>query len=301
MKISVIILSYNVRDLLKKAIQAVYDTYKVPGLQIIVVDNASSDDSVAMVKKTFPKVDMVTSDTNTGFAAGNNLAKKITKGDIVLFLNPDTEVQENAIKKCSEILHEKDELGAITCKVMLPNGKIDYSCHRGLPTVWNTFCYWLGLSKMFPKSKTFAGYEATYLDTNTSHYIDCISGTFLMIKRKVLDKINWWDEDYWWNGEDIEFCYRVKKTGYKIWYEPSVHMMHYKGSSSGLWSTSKVVVPKETKIKAAKSAARAMRIFTNKHWKELGPWYIMIFVKFGITLLEKYRLWKIEKGIAYAK
>lgn len=301
MTISVIILSYNVRDLLKKAINAVYDTYKEKGLQVIVVDNASSDDSVSMVRKTFPQVDVVTSDTNTGFAKGNNLARKITKGEVVLFLNPDTEVKGNAIKKCSEILTSRKELGAITCKVMLPNGKLDYSCHRGLPTVWNTFCYWTGLSKLFPKSPVFAGYAATFLDTNTSHYIDCISGTFLMIKRKVLDKINWWDEDYWWNGEDIEFCYQVKKAGYKIWYEPSEFMMHYKGSSSGLWTTGKVVVPKETKLKAAKSAARAMRIFTNKHWKELGPWPVMIFVKFGIFLLEKYRLAKIERGLNYAK
>jgi len=301
MGLSIIILSYNVKDLLKKAIQTVYNTYKGKGLQIIVVDNASSDDSVNMVKKYFPKVDLVLSDTNIGYAAGNNLARKITKGDIVLFLNPDTEVKGQAIKKCMQILTERDELGAITCKVMLPNGNIDYSCHRGLPTVWNTLCYWTGLSKLFSKSPVFAGYEASYLDTNKAHYIDCISGTFLMIKKKVLEKINWWDEDYFWNGEDIEFCYQIKKAGYKIWYEPSEMIMHYKGSSSGLWTTGKVVVPKETKIKAAKSAARAMKVFTNKHWKELGPWPIMIIVKFGVLLLEKYRLWKIEKGLSYAK
>jgi GT2 family glycosyltransferase len=300
MTISVIILSYNVEKLLKKAIQAVYDTYEENGLQIIVVDNASSDGSVKMVRENFPKVDLVTSDTNTGFAAGNNLARKITKGDVVLFLNPDTEVKGEAIEKCLGILTSRSELGAVTCKVMLPNGKVDYSCHRGLPTVWNTFCFWTKLSKIFSKSPIFAGYEATYLDTNKSHFIDCISGTFLMIKRKVLDKINWWDEDYWWNGEDIEMCYRIKKEGYRIWYEPSEIIMHYKGSSSGLWSTSKVSVVKETKMRSAKSAARAMRIFTSKHWKELGPWPVMIFVKLGIYILEKYRLWKIEKGIKYA-
>lgn len=300
MTMSVVILSYNVEKLLKKAIKAVYDTYKDEGLQVIVVDNASFDNSVKMVRKNFPKVDVVTSKTNTGFAAGNNLARKIAKGEVILFLNPDTEVKGRAIKKCLEILTNRPELGAITCKVMLPNGKLDYSCHRGLPTVWNSFCYWMRLSKIFPKSPVFAGYEATYLDTNTSHYIDCISGTFLMIKRKVLDEINWWDTDYWWNGEDIELCYRIKKAGYRIWYESSESIIHYKGSSSGLWSTSKVVVSKGTKIKSAKSAAGAMRIFTNKHWKELGPSSVMVFVKLGISILEKYRLWKIKKGIKYA-
>ena len=143
MNLSIIILSHNVSKLLKKAIESIYKTYGEKDLQIIVVDNASSDGTVEMIKKKFPKIDLVISNTNTGFAnSGNNLARKMSKGDIVLFLNPDTEVKGNAIKKCLEILTSKDELGAITCKVMLPNGKIDYSCHRGLPTVWNTFCYW---------------------------------------------------------------------------------------------------------------------------------------------------------------
>jgi len=301
MKLTIVILSHNVCDLLKKAIQSVYDTYKEKDLQIIVIDNASIDDSVSMVKKYFPKVDLITNKINLGFAKGNNLANKITKGDVVLFLNPDTQVNKNTIKKTLDILVAKKELGAITCKVVLPNGLMDYSCHRGLPTIWNTFCYWTGISKIFPKSALFAGYEATYLNTNSSHYIDCISGTFLMVKRNVLEKIGWWDKDYWWNGEDIEFCYQIKKNGYKIWYEPSVSILHFKGSSSGLWTTGKGMVSTETKINAAKSAAKAMRIFTNKHQEELGPWYVMFIVKFGISMLEKYRLWKIKKGIAYAK
>lgn len=299
MRLSVIILSYNVKELLRNAIKAVYDTYNKKSLQIIVVDNASSDDTVAMVGKEFPKVDLVRSKSNTGFSAGNNLARKITKGDIVLFLNPDTEVKRNAIGKCIKILRKSKKLGAITCKVVLPNGKLDYSCHRGLPTPWNTFCYFTGLAKIFPGSKLFAGYTASYLDIKKSHNIDCISGTFLMVKRKVLDEIGWWDEDYWWNGEDIEMCYRIKKTGYKIWYEASEKMVHYKGSSSGLWKTAKTKVPQKTKIKTAKSATRAMRIFMQKHAKELGPWPIMALVNAGIGVLEKYRLAKIEKGLSY--
>lgn len=297
--LSVVILSYNIKELLQKAIKAVYTTYKDKKLQIIVVDNASSDNSVEIVRKKFPKVKLVQSKVNTGFSKGNNLARKFTKGDVVLFLNPDTEVQKGTIAKCLKILKSKGELGAITCKVMLPNGNIDYSCHRGLPTVWNTFCFWTGLSKLFPKSSTFAGYEANYLDTNESHYIDCVSGTFLMVKREALEAINWWDEGYWWNGEDIEFCYMLKQKGYKIWYESSVAMMHYKGSSSGLWNTSKMKVDKKTVERSARSASKAMRIFVEKHWKELGPWPIMIVVRFGIFILEKYRLTLINMGKSY--
>ncbi len=299
MKLTVIILSFNVKTLLKKAIEAVYKTYKDKGLQLIIVDNASTDGSVQMVKKYFPKAKLIQSKTNTGFSKGNNLARESSDGDIVLFLNPDTEVQNEAISKCIKILSEREEIGVITCKVMLPNGQIDYSCHRGLPTPWNTFCYWTRMSKLFPKSEFFAGYEATHLDANRSHYIECASGTFLMVKREVLEKINWWDEDYWWNGEDIEFCFRVKKAGYKIWYEPSVTMMHYKGSSSGLWNTSQIKVSKATKERSAKSASRAMRIFVEKHWRELGPWPVMQVVRLGIYLLEKYRLALIRMGKSY--
>lgn len=299
MSLSVIILSYNVKELLRNAIKAVYETYPNKSLQIIVVDNASRDNSVAMVEKEFPRVDLVKSKINTGFSAGNNLARKITKGDIVLFLNPDTEVKGNAIRKCIEILTKNKELGAITCKVMLPNGMLDYSCHRGLPTPWNTFCYFTGLSKVFSGNKYIAGYTASYLDISQSHYIDCISGTFLMVKRSVLNKIGWWDEDYFWNGEDVEMCYGIKKANFKIWYEASEIMMHYKGSSSGLWATAKKVVPQETRVKAAKSATRAMRIFMQKHSRELGPWPIMMLAKIGISALEKYRLGKIEKGMIY--
>ncbi len=299
MQLTVIILSYNVKELLKKAIQAVYDTYKSKDLQIIVIDNASSDGSVKMIEKDFPSVNLIENSTNSGFAAGNNLARKITKGEYVLFLNPDTVVGSGTIAKCLDILSKDEKMGAITCKVLLPNGKIDYSCHRGLPTPWNTFCYFFGPAKLFPKYKLFSGYTASYLDTNDAHYIDCISGTFLMIKRKVLDKIGWWDTDYWWNGDDVEMCYQIKKSGFKIWYEPSVQMIHYKGSSSGLWKTNNMKVPKETTKRSAISASKAMRIFVEKHWRELGPWPLMQFVRLGIFALEKYRLSLIDQGKTY--
>jgi hypothetical protein len=299
MKLSIVILSYNVKDLLRRALQSIYSTYKGNDFQIVVVDNASSDGSLAMVRKEFPRVHLISSRRNVGFSKGNNLARPVVRGDVVLFLNPDTEFKEDAIGKCLEILSRNKELAAITCKVVLPDGSLDYSCHRGLPTVWNTLSYWLGLSNLFPKSPVFSGYEAKYLDINTSHYIECISGSFFMVRRSVLEKVGWWDEDYWWNGEDIELCYRLKSAGYKIWYESSVSMIHYKGSSSGLWRTSKTEVSKKIKEKSAISSTRAMSIFVRKHWRELGPWPVMYLVRFGIFLLEVYRLSVIRMGRLY--
>jgi len=299
--LDIVITTFNVKDLLLDCLKSVFDTKgKGDAWNVIVIDNASTDGTADAVEKNFPNVKLITSKENLGFAKANNLARKFANAKNVLFLNPDTKISDKVIQKTLKILEDKKDIAAVGCRVVLPNGKIDYSCHRGLPTIWNTFSYWSGLSKLLPKSKFFAGYTATYLDYRKSSEIDCISGTYLMIRRPVLDKINWWDEDYFWNGEDIEMCYQIKKLGMKIWYDASSEIVHFKGSSSGLWKTAAVKVPKETSLKAARSAAGVMNIFVRKHWKELGPAPLIALVWLGILLLEKYRLTKLRLGLKYA-
>ncbi len=273
-QLTIVILSYNVRDLLRKCLKTVE---KWP---VVVVDNASSDDSVAMVKKEFPKAKVLETGKNLGFAAGNNFALPHFDSEYVLFLNPDTEVQGNAVESCLEFLQNHPEFGAATCKVVLPTGKIDYSCHRGLPTPWNSLCYFLGLAKLFPKSKLFAGYTATYLDINKAHEIDCATGAFLLVRSNAGKKIGWWDEDYFWNGDDVEFCYKLKQANYKIMYLPKERIIHHKGSSS--------VSSVEARKLAARSSTNAMRIFLKKHYSgSLGTPLVLM----AIYLLEKYRTW----------
>ena len=299
--LDIVITTFNVKDLLLDCLKSVFDTKgKGDAWNVIVIDNASTDGTADAVEKNFPNVKLITSKENLGFAKANNLARKFANAKNVLFLNPDTKISDKVIQKTLKILEDKKDIAAVGCRVVLPNGKIDYSCHRGLPTIWNTFSYWSGLSKLLPKSKFFAGYTATYLDYRKSSEIDCISGTYLMIRRPVLDKINWWDEDYFWNGEDIEMCYQIKKLGMKIWYDASSEIVHFKGSSSGLWKTAAVKVPKKTSLKAARSAAGVMNIFVRKHWKELGPAPLIALVWLGILLLEKYRLTKLRLGLKYA-
>ena len=299
--LDIVITTFNVKDLLLDCLKSVFDTKgKGDDWNVIVIDNASTDGTARAVKEKYPDVKIIANNENLGFAKGNNLAKKIAHAQNVLFLNPDTKITDKVIQKTLKILEEKKEIAAVGCRVMLPNGKIDYSCHRGLPTIWNTFSYWSGLSKLFPKSKTFAGYTATYLDYGKSSVIDCVSGTYLLIRRTVLDEINWWDEDYFWNGEDIELCYQIKKHGMKIWYDASSEIVHFKGSSSGLWKTAAVKVPRETSLKAARSAARVMNIFVRKHWRELGPAPLIALVWLGILLLEKFRIAKLKLGLKHA-
>lgn len=300
-ELSIIILSYNVRDLLLNCLKSIYEN-KPKGVfwQIIVVDNASTDDSVKVIRQNFPQVEVVVNESNLGFSKGNNRGIPKATADVVLFLNPDTVIVGSVIQDSLSFLQKDPKVGALTCRVDLPNGELDYSCHRGLPTPWNSLCYFTGLAKVFPKVKLFAGYTASYLDINKTHEIDCGNGTFLMIKREAGEEIGWWDTDYFWNGEDIEFCYRLKQTGWRFFYFAEGRIIHYKGSSSGLWSTAKTVVPTETRVRAARSAAQAMRIFYKKHYYPNYPPLLRNLIMEGINLLERYRLYKINQGLKYA-
>ena len=238
---------------------------------------------------------------NLGFAKGNNFGVPFVKSNFVLFLNPDTVVKGDVIQKSLEMLKADLSMGAMTCRVEFPNGQIDYSTHRGIPTPWNSLAYFSGLSKLFPKSKLFSGYTASYLDIKKTHEVDCVSGVFLMLRKEAGEQVHWWDEDYFWNGEDIEFCYRLTQKGWKIVYFPysGGKIIHYKGSSSGLLSTAKVDVPKERRIRTAKFAAEAMRIFYKKNfYKKTAP-LLRDMVLLGITILEKYRIFKISTGMKY--
>ncbi len=271
--LSIIILNYNVKQLLLNCLKSVNKNW-----QIIVIDNASTDGSMEAVRKQFPQVEIIENKENLGFAAGNNVAIPKVKAPVVLFLNPDTLVVGDAIGKSYGYLMSNPDIGALTCRVELPDGKLDYSCHRRFPTPWNSFCYFLGLSKIFPKSPIFAGYTATYLDINKPHEIDCATGAFLMVRKIAGDQINWWDKDYFWNGEDIEFCFSLKEHGWKVYFYPEEKIIHYKGSSA-----------KKEKSKTVDYGISAMKIFYKKHYYKKYPPLFRDLVLLGINFLEIYR------------
>lgn len=299
-ELSIVILNYNVKNLLLNCLESIFQSKgKLDRWQVIVVDNASSDGSVGAVRKKYPEVEVIENKSNLGFAAGNNQAIPLISAPVILFLNPDTIVVDHAIQKSLEVLLSNPEYGAITCKVELPDGRLDYSCHRGFPTPWNSLMFFTGLAKIFSASSIFAGYTASYLDVKIAHEIDCISGTFLMVRRIAGEQIGFWDKDYFFNGEDIEFCFRLRERGWKIYFYPDVKIIHYKGSSSGLWQTSATRVGKETKLTAATHAASAMRIFYKKHYYKKYPPLFRDFVLWGIKVLEHYRKFKIATGLKY--
>jgi len=282
--LSIIILNYNVKELLINCLESIFKNKgKEYNWQIIVVDNASEDGSVEKVKEIYRNtVEIYRNNSNLGFAQGNNVGVKYAKAPVILFLNPDTIVVGDVISKSLKFLESNPDIGAVTCRVELPDGRLDYSCHRGFPTPWNAFCYFSGLSKIFPHSPIFARYTATFLNVKTIHEIDCLTGAFMMVRKIAGDQVGWWDKDYFWNGEDIEFCYCLKEKGWKIFFYPEVKIIHYKGSSSG-----------KVKAKAISHGISAMRIFYMKHYYKKYPSIFRDLILLGIKLLEHYRKAKL--------
>src|SRR3989344_4918296 len=292
-KLSVVILSFNTKESLRNCLLSLSKVRDEVDFEVIVPDNGSIDGSPEMVEKEFPWVKKVLKiGKNLGFAAGNNIALRSINSEFVLLLNPDTILFPKTIKTVLDYMKENEKVGAATCRVELPSGKLDYSCHRGFPTPWNALCYFSGLAKAFPKFKLFSGYTASYLDLKKIHEIDALTGAFTLVRKKAGNEVGWLDEDYFWNGEDLDFCYKLKEKGWKIVYIPEVKITHFKGSASGLWHTGVGNPSKETKKLSALSGTQVMSLFYKKHLAQKNPIFINWIVYVGISLLEKFRLIK---------
>ncbi|OGH21772.1 MAG: hypothetical protein A3F31_04795 [Candidatus Levybacteria bacterium RIFCSPHIGHO2_12_FULL_38_12] len=290
MDISILIVSYNSKIFLRECIDSIEKNIlnKIKK-EIIVVDNASGDGSAETIRNSFKDVILVENKENLGFSKANNIGIKKSKGNYILFLNPDTLVREKSIETLLGFLDEHTQVGAVACKVELPNGEIDDASHRGFPTPWNSFCYFSGLTKLFPHSKLFSGYTMGWKDLSTIHEIDACGGAVMLVRRKAGDDVKWWDEDYFFYGEDLDFCYRLKQKGWKIFYYSNVSILHYKGVSSGIKDISKdrTTANKETRNRASKARFDAMRIFYKKHYEKKYPRFVSWLVHKGIDIKEK--------------
>lgn len=295
--LSIIIVNFNTSEVLNSCLRSIYQgQLNKSNFEIIVVDNNSKDDSVRLIPKTYPEVILINNKKNEGFATANNQAVKKISGDFILFLNPDTQLNEDTLPTMLNFMKENSDVGVATCRVNLVSGNIDDACHRGFPTPWNAFCHFSGLSTIFPASKIFNGYHLGYSDLNKIHEIDSCAGAFMMVRKKVGDQIDWFDEDYFWYGEDLDFCYRVKKNKWKIMFVPDVTIIHYKGVSSGIKKHSRNLSLADRKIQLVSTKARfeVMRIFYEKHYQDKYPGWLRTLVTSGIrgkqylTLL-KYR------------
>jgi len=289
--LSIIILNYNTKDLLldclRSVIQATKNQYHY---QLIVVDNASTDGSAAAVRQ-FSQLKLIQSKKNLGFAAGNNLAIPYLQGRYALFLNPDTVVFPDTFTTMIAFMNRQPAVGVATCRVELADGRLDEGCHRGFPTPWNAFCHFSGLEAVFPHAKLLAGYTLGHLPLTTVHPIDACSGSFFLIRCELGQKLGWWDQDYFWYGEDLDFCYRVRQAGEQVYFVPTTKIIHYKGVASGIKKHSRAIstASKQTRQKALADSVKVMRIFYQKHYRNKYPAWINWLTMRGIDLLGMLR------------
>ena len=299
--ISVVIVNFNTPKLLRQCLDSILLARKAaPKLQMetIVVNVTPDDGSGDFLARDYNWVTQVKTSSNDGFAANNNKALPYIKDQYILYLNSDTVVADNTIKFVYEQIIKDSKIGAATCKLELANGNLDPDCHRGFPTPWASLCYFTGLAKLFPRSKLLGQYHLTFMDFKKEHEIDALAGAFMMMPRDVGKRVGFWDEDFFFYGEDIDFCYRIKQGGYKVMYYPQVSITHHKGASSGIRKESGQISTASTKTrqKIAIASTKAMEIFYKKHWMEEYPGWVTRLVFLGISLLKLSRVVKFRLG-----
>ena len=271
MDLSVVIVNYQTFELTKNTINSIFE-YSYPfSLEVIVVDNASSDDSLSKLKDYFKdKVKFIASAENNGFAAGNNQALNVSQGKYVLLLNSDTIVWEDTLESIYNYMEKHTDVGACGCRVLLENGELDKACKRSFPNVKNSFFRLFHI----PTNSEDDDYNLDNLPDGEIYEIDCLTGAFMFIRKTALDEVGFLDETFFMYGEDIDLCYRIKQAGWKIVYYGKSKITHLKGASS-----------KKQKSKLIYEFYRAMYIYYNKHHAKESSFIVNIVVYLGIVVL----------------
>jgi len=273
--LSIIILSFNTKDVTLDCLNSVIKSLNRINYEIILVDNASSDGSSEEVKNqksNIKNLKLIQNKENIGFARANNQAAKEARGKYLLFLNSDVIVDHVKFDELIEYFDSNPTVAVLTVKVNLTENGIDPASHRGFPTLWRSFCYFLGLERWLAKNrlsaKIFGGYHLLDRDLNQEHEIDSPSGTFFLVRKNIFDQVKGFDEDFFMYGEDLDLAYRIKESGYKIIYYPRQSVTHLK-YRSGLKSSDNNV-----RRNIRKHFYDAMKIFYRKHYSGKYPSFI---------------------------
>lgn len=278
----VVIVNFKTGDMTTDAIKSVMASI-LPDreLRLWIVDNGSQDGSVDLLRSRFPDLTVIESERNLGFAGGNNLALREIQllgahadlfDSFVLLLNSDVEVEPDAVATCLRFMDEHPRGGVVGPKVVLPNGKLDLACRRGFPTPINAFWKLTGLSKRYPRSKRFAGYNLTYLDEDQTAEVDSVGGAFMLVRMAAVDAAGLLDERFFMYGEDLDWSYRIKAHGWKVYYHPEARVTHLKSASARRQSRRMVY-----------EFYRAMWLFHRKHYASRTFFVINWLVMIGIV------------------
>ncbi len=253
--LSIIIVNYKANSFLDLCLESVYRAINKLSVEIIVVDNASNDGHIKRIKSKYADIITIENKTNIGFSKANNQGINIANGIYVLFLNPDTVVQQNTFTACIGFFVNQKNVGAIGVKMIDTHGVFATESKRGLPTVWAATCYVLGIGKLFPKSHFFNQYHLNALAQESVHQIDIISGAYFFTTKKVLNEVGYFDEQFFMYGEDIDLAYRIKQAGYSNYYLSHTKIIHYKGECT-----------KKQSFKYVYTFQYAMYKFAKKHF-----------------------------------
>lgn len=229
--VSALVVSYNVRELLIDCLRAFYASSDVP-VEAVVVDNASKDGSADAVEREFPQAKLIRQSRNNGYGRANNAGLQECTGRFVLLLNPDVTVGEGCVGRLADFLLVRPDVGAVSPRLLRPDGTLDLAARRGFPTPSTAFYRLVGLSKAFPHSKRFSRYNMGHLPDTETHEIDSGTGACLMLRRAAIDRVGFFDPDFFMYGEDLDLCFRLKLGGWKVFYLPTAAAVHLKGQST---------------------------------------------------------------------
>ncbi|HSZ32429.1 MAG TPA: glycosyltransferase family 2 protein [Puia sp.] len=291
MILSVVIVSYNVKFFLEQCLSSLKKAIDGSAVlnsntEVFVIDNASTDGTIDFLKPLFPDFRFIQNKINTGFAKANNQAVSLSKGDFVLFLNPDTIVAEDSLDICISFFKTMPDAGAVGLKMIDGAGNYLEESKRGFPTPAVSFYKMTGLTRLFPRSKFFSGYYLGHIHQDSPHSIDVLPGAFMMIRKTIIDMIGGFDEQFFMYAEDIDLSFRIKQIGYQNYYLPQSSIIHFKGEST------------RRDIKYVKVFYNAMELFIKKHFTDnYSPIHLYI-LKLGIRfrqVLARFQL-RFEKS-----
>ncbi len=278
--LAIVILNWNTCDLLRDCLASVYANRGLT-FQACVVDNASTDGSPEMVEREFPQARLIRNARNTGFAHGNNLGlRSFGYGEgqstalprYVLLLNSDTVSPSDAFAQMIAFADAHPEAGAVGPKLVRFDGSLDLACRRSFPTPESSLYHFLGLSRLFPRHLRFGRYNLTYLDPDQVAEVDSVNGAFMLIRAQAIQQVGLLDEDFFFGGEDLDWAYRIKESGWKVYYNPQVVVRHVKRASF------------RKNPQAAYEFERAMWLFYRKHYQAATPRMLDALICLGLAL-----------------
>lgn len=288
--LGIVIVNWNTRDYLKRCLETVLASEGDFSFLVVVVDNASTDGSADMVCGEFPTVRVIRSETNGGYSYANNLGLRALgyrgAGNVdadapryALLLNPDTEVPPDALYQMTKFMDSHSEIGIAGPKLVLGDGSLDLACRRSFPTPVVSLYRFSGLSKLFPHSPRFGRYNMTFVDPDQELEVDSVVGAYMQVRREAIEGAGLLDETFFMYGEDLDWAYRIKKAGWKVFYQPQVTVKHVKRAAS------------RKSQKAQFEFQRAMLIFYRKHYRKTTPWWLHTLVMTGLLLKGGRSLW----------